>query len=132
MSETIKQTVLFKAPPHEVYEALMDEKIHARFTASAAQISSQVGGSFSAYDGYISGRNIELIPDRKIVQEWRAVDWEPKKISKITFEFSAVPEGTQLDFTHTGLPEGTEDDFAQGWIENYWNPMRNLFTGQSR
>jgi activator of HSP90 ATPase len=107
----------------------MDEKIHTRFTASDAQISRQVGGTFTAYDGYISGKNIELIPDRKIVQEWRAVDWEPQQTSLITLEFSVVPEGTQLVFTHSGLPEGSEDDFAQGWIDNYWNPMRNMFAG---
>ncbi|TFG36258.1 MAG: hypothetical protein E4H44_06985 [Candidatus Aminicenantes bacterium] len=129
MSQTIKQTVIFSATPHEVYEALMDEKIHARFSASAAQISRQVGGTFTAYDGYISGKNIELISDQKIVQEWRAVDWEPQQTSLITFEFSTVPEGTQLVFTHSGLPAGSEDDFAQGWIENYWEPMRKLFKG---
>jgi len=127
MSQTIKQTVIFNATPHKVYEALMDETIHARFTASAAQISRQVGGIFSAYDGYISGKNIELIPGRKIVQEWRAVDWKPGQISQVTFEFSAVSEGTQLIFTHSGLPTGSEDDFAQGWIDNYWNPMRKFF-----
>jgi activator of HSP90 ATPase len=129
MSQTINQTVIFSASPHEVFEALMDEKIHTRFTASAAKISRQVGGTFTAYDGYISGKNIELIPDRQIVQEWRAVDWEPQQTSLITFKFSVVPEGTQLVFTHSGLPEGSEDDFAQGWIDNYWNPMRNMFAG---
>ena len=128
MSQAIHQTVVFSASPHEVYEALMDEKIHARFTSSVAHISRQVGEPFTAYDGYISGKNIELIPDQKIVQEWRAVDWEPGKISLITFELSVVPEGTQLVFTHSGLPKGTEDDFAQGWIENYWDPMQKMFT----
>jgi len=129
MPKPIHQTVIFSASPHEVYEALMDEKIHAHLTASAAQISRKVGGVFTAYDGYISGKNIELIPDQKIVQEWRAVDWEPQQTSLITYELSAVPEGTQLDFTHRGLPQGTEDDFAQGWIENYWDRMRKLFAG---
>ncbi|MFH2040439.1 MAG: SRPBCC domain-containing protein, partial [Chloroflexota bacterium] len=114
---------------HQVYEALMDEEIHTSFTASAAQIIRKVGGVFTAYDGYISGKNIKLIPDQKIVQEWRAVDWEPQQTSLITYELSAVPEGTQLDFTHSGLPQGTEDDFARGWIDNYWEPMRKLFAG---
>jgi activator of HSP90 ATPase len=129
MSETIHQTVIFKAPPHEVYEALMDETIHAQFTGSTARIGRAVGETFNAYDGYITGKNIELVPDQKIVQEWRAVDWEPGQISLITFAFSPVPEGTRLDFTHDGLPEGTEDEFAQGWIDNYWGPMHRMFAG---
>lgn len=130
MSQNIHQTVIFGASPHDVYEALMDEKIHASFTDSEAKISRQAGGNFTAYDGYISGRNVELIPDRKIVQEWRAVDWKPEQISLVTFELSAVQEGTQLVFTHSSLPEGSEDEFAQGWIDNYWDPMRKFFAGQ--
>ncbi len=129
MPKPIHQTVIFSASPHDVYEALMDEKIHARFTGSSAKISRQVGGTFTAYDDYINGKNIELIPDQKIVQEWRAVDWEPHQTSLITFEFSVVPQGTRLVFTHSGVPEGTEDDFAQGWIENYWEPIRKMFAG---
>ena len=129
MSNAIKQTVEFNASPHDVYEAIMDEKIHTRFTASPASIGRAVGETFTAYDGYIGGKNIELIPDKKIVQEWRAVDWDPVLISLVTFEFTPVSGGTRLDFTHDGLLEGTEDEFAQGWIDNYWEPLQKMFTG---
>lgn len=127
MSEGIKQTVTFKATPHEVYEALMDSKKHAAFTGSQASISRELGGSNTAYDDYITGKNIELVPDKKIVQDWRAVDWPEGYYSRITFEFSAVPEGTRMEFTHTDLPEGTEEEFTQGWIDNYWEPMKAYF-----
>ena len=124
MSKPILQTVTFPVPAHEVYEALMDSKKHAAFTGGAAEISREVGGAFSAYDGYISGRNLELVPDRKIVQSWRAVDWEQDVFSTITFELTPVPGGTRLDFTHSDVPDGTETEFAQGWIDNYWEPMK--------
>jgi uncharacterized protein YndB with AHSA1/START domain len=74
MSKLIQQTVTFKASPHDVYEALMDSKKHAAFSGGKASISRKVGGRISAYDGYITGKNIELIPDQEIVQDWRAVD----------------------------------------------------------
>jgi activator of HSP90 ATPase len=127
MSKIIQQTVTFNVPPHEVYEALMDSKKHAAFTGGKAKISRVVGGSYSAYDNYIEGKNIELVPDKKIVQTWRAVDWLEGYYSKITFEFTAVPEGTKMDFTHAELPEGTEEEFTQGWIDNYWEPMKRYF-----
>lgn len=123
MSKPIQQTVNFKASPHEIYEALMDSQKHAAFTGSLAEISREVGGSMMAYDGYITGRNIELVPDHRIVQDWRAVDWPEGYFSRVTFEFSAIPAGTRLDFSHTGLPEGTEAEFARGWEENYWDPL---------
>ncbi len=127
MSTTIRQSVTFHASPHEVYEALMDSEKHAAFTGGAALISRDVGGAIMAYDEYITGKNIELIPDKKIVQDWRAVDWPEGYYSRITFEFTAIPEGTRLDFSHENLPEGTEEEFTQGWIDNYWEPMKKYF-----
>lgn len=124
MSRIIHQTVNFKATLHEVYETLMDSKKHAVFTGSKARISRAVGGEIMAYDGYISGKNIELVPDKKIVQDWRAVDWQEGHFSRVTFEFTPVTEGTRLDFTHADVPEGTEEAFEQGWIDNYWQPLK--------
>ena len=124
MSKVIHQTVTFKATPHEVYEVLMDSKKHAAFSGGKASINRAVGASIRAYDDYIAGKNIELVPDKKIVQSWRAVDWPEGYFSRITFEFTPVPEGTRLDFTHADVPEGTEEEFTQGWIDNYWEPMK--------
>jgi activator of HSP90 ATPase len=124
MSKIIKQTVTFKATPHEVYETLMDSKKHAAFTGGKASISRRIGGSIMAYDNYITGKNIELVPDKKIVQDWRAVDWPEDYFSRVTFELTAIPHGTRLDFTHADVPEGTEKEFTQGWIDNYWEPMK--------
>lgn len=128
MSQPIRQVVTFPVSPHEVYEALMDSRKHAAFTHASAKISRRMGGTFTAYDGYISGKNLELIPDQLIRQSWRAVDWEEGVFSTVSFEFSAIPEGTRLDFTHTDVPDGTEAEFTQGWIDNYWDPMQILFT----
>jgi activator of HSP90 ATPase len=126
MSKPIHQTVTFKASPHDVYEALMDSEKHAAFSGSAAEISREAGGEYSAYDGYITGKNIELVPDRKIVQSWRAVDWPEDKFSTVTFVFTPVEGGTRLDFTHADVPDGTEAEFTRGWIDNYWEPMKAM------
>jgi activator of HSP90 ATPase len=126
MAKLIQQTVTFKAGPHEVYEALMDSAKHAAFSAGAAEISREVGGGFSAYDGYISGKNLKLISDREIVQSWRAVDWPEGKFSTVTFILLPIPEGTRLNFTHADVPDGTEEEFTQGWIDNYWTPLKAM------
>jgi activator of HSP90 ATPase len=124
MSKPIQQTVTFKASPNEVYELLMDSAKHAAFSGEAASISREVGGEISAYGGYITGRNLKLIPDREIVQSWRAVDWPEGYFSTVTFVLLPIPDGTRLNFTHTDVPDGTEEEFAQGWIDNYWDPMK--------
>jgi activator of HSP90 ATPase len=125
-TKTIKQSVTFKATLHEVYEALMDAKKHAAFTGGKATISRKEGGKFSVFDGYAEGVNLELEPDKKIVQTWRAEDWPEGHYSKATFVFTAAAGGTRLTFTQTDVPEEFSDEIAQGWKDYYWEPMKKL------
>jgi activator of HSP90 ATPase len=126
MSKTIRQRITFKATPHEVYEALMDSRKHAQFSGASAEINRQVGEAFNAYDGYISGLNLELVPDAKIVQNWHASDWPDGFMSRVTFKLTPVNHGTRLDFTHSGVPDEEYESLKQGWIDNYWKPMRQM------
>ena len=125
-TKTVKQTVTFKANPHDVYEALMDSKKHAKFTGDKAIISRKVGGKFSVFDGYSEGTNIELIQDSKIVQTWRASDWPEGLYSRVTFSFKEIPIGTRLTFTQAGVPAAQYDDISQGWRDYYWAPMKGM------
>ena len=126
MSKLVRQSVTFKATPHHVYDALMDSRKHAQFTGDAASISRKVGGKIMAYGGYITGINLELVPDKKIVQTWHAADWPVGHESKVTFNLKPVEGGTRLTFTHTGVPDEHYESIKQGWIEHYWTPMRAM------
>jgi len=126
MVRTIRQSVTFKATPHAVYEALMDSRKHARFTGDAARISRRVGGKIMAYGGYITGTNLELSPDAKIVQAWHASDWPEGHISRVTFRLTRVKGGTRLTFTHSGVPDEQYEGIKQGWVESYWTPMKAM------
>ncbi len=124
MSKTIRQSVTIKATPHEVYEALMDSRKHAKFTGDRARISRKVGGAFSAHGDYITGTNLELVPDKKIVQSWHASEWQQGHDSRVTFKLAPVKGGTRLTFTHSGVPDQFHDDIKQGWIDSYWTPLK--------
>ena len=126
MSKLIRQTVTFKATPHAVYEALMDSRKHAKFTGDQADISREVGGKISAYGDYITGANLELAPDQKIVQAWHAADWPEGHISRVTFRLTPVKDGTRLTFTHSGVPADQYESIKQGWIDHYWTPMKDM------
>jgi len=123
---TIKQSATFKASPHEVYEALMDSRKHSKFTDSKANISRRIGGKFTAYDGYIEGVNLELVPDEKIVQSWRGSDWPDGHYSKAIFALKKVEGGTRLTFTQTDVPEDQYESISQGWRDYYWKPMKKM------
>ena len=132
MAKIIRQVVTFEASPHEVYEALMDSKKHSAFTGDQASISRQVGSSIQAGDGYISGTNLELIPDQKIVQAWRGSDFPEGVMSKATFTLKAVDGGTRLTFTHSGVPDELFDSIKNGWVEFYWQPLAAWLAKQTK
>ena len=125
-TKTIKQSVTLKANPHNVYEALMDSRKHSQFTGGKASISGEVGGKFSAFDGYCEGINLQLVPDKKIVQLWRSTDWPEGHYSTASFSLKEISNGTRLTFTQTGVPEDDYEDIKQGWYDYYWDPMKQM------
>lgn len=125
-TKTIRQSVTFNAKAHDVFEALMDSKKHAKFTGSPAKISRKVGGRFSAYGDYMGGENLEIIADKKIVQTWRSSDLPEGMTTKTTYAFKQEKGKTRLSFTHSGIPEKQYEEFRKGWIDFYWNPMKAM------
>ena len=133
-TKTIKQKTIIPAKPLEVYNALMDSKKHSAFTSSVCKIGKKEGAAYSVYDGYIVGRNVELVPGKKIVQTWQAIDgvWPEGYFSEITFNLKAVPGGTEISFEHKGVPERQYEEFKQGWPDNYWEPLKIYFQSKSQ
>ena len=125
MAKTIRQTVEFDAPPHDVFDALMNPKKHAAFTGAKARIEPRVGGAFSVWDGYATGQTDRLETDKVIVQSWRTTDFaadDPD--SSVMFHFSRKGKGTRLIFVHSKVPDAQADDIKQGWIDFYWEPLK--------
>ena len=126
--KTIKQEVIVPATPVEVYEAFMDAKKHSAFTGSRATCDPRVGGKFTAWDGYISGKNLELEKGKRIVQEWVTTDW-PQNYppSRLELNFKAIKEGTEISMIHSEVPAEQAEDTEQGWIDFYWEPLKEYF-----
>ncbi|HLC79775.1 MAG TPA: SRPBCC family protein [archaeon] len=126
-TKTIRQVVKFEASAKDVYDCLMDSKKHSAFTQSECKIGKNTGDSFSAYDGYIEGTTIELIPGEKVVQSWHASDWPKGHYSEVIFEFEQKGSKTKLKFTHSNVPEEFFEEIKAGWIEHYWSKMKEFF-----
>jgi activator of HSP90 ATPase len=125
---TITQKIVLPAQPEEVYDALLDPKKHSEFTGSKATGKAKVGAKFTAWDGYISGRNIELEKGKRIVQEWVTTDWpDGYPPSKLEFTFKEVDGKTELTMVHSDIPTEQEEELKQGWIDYYWKPLKNYF-----
>jgi len=118
----------FKATPSEVYDAWLNGVLHSAMTGSPAEGQPKLNTFFSAWDNYISGKNIELIKDKRIVQLWRTSDFtDDDGDSTIEILLEEVPEGCKLTLKHTDIPEG-QPDYKQGWVDSYFKPMADYFS----
>jgi uncharacterized protein YndB with AHSA1/START domain len=125
MATSIHQEVTLKTPPRRVYRTLMTTREHEAFTANGkCRISAKEGGAFSAHGGYVSGRNVELKPGRRIVQAWRVEGMPDGVYSIVRLEFKKVRGGTRLIFDQTGLPPEHVGHLSRGWKARYWAPLK--------
>ncbi|MDQ0062161.1 SRPBCC domain-containing protein [Paenibacillus harenae] len=123
----IHQEVAFKANPARIYDILISSEQFSKATGGApTDISTEEGGKFSCFGGMILGRNIELVPNQRIVQAWRAASWEEGIYSIIKIELKEQGSETLLMFDHSGFPEGQGEHLASGWHANYWGPIEKL------
>jgi uncharacterized protein YndB with AHSA1/START domain len=137
-ADSIHQEPDFSASPERVYKALTDAKQFTRVIQlsgalqamhlpnTPAQISREVGGAFALYGGYITGRHVELVPNVRIVQAWRAGEWPPGVYSIVKFELKAQGSGSKIVFDHTGFPNGKAEGLASGWKAHYWEPLAKV------
>jgi activator of HSP90 ATPase len=130
---TLTQKVIIPAKPEEVYEAFVDPKLHSAFTGSKATGKAKVGGEFTAWDGYISGKFLAFEPGKCLVQEWKSTDIpEDYPPTKFELTFKAVPEGTEITMVHSSIPASQKDELADGWEEFYWKPLKEYFTKKKK
>ncbi|HWX28378.1 MAG TPA: SRPBCC domain-containing protein [Steroidobacteraceae bacterium] len=137
-AESIHQEPVFTASPKRVYEALTDAKLFTRVVQQSgalqamhlpdtpAEISREAGGAFALYGGFITGRHVELVPNVRVVQAWRAGDWPPGVYSIAKFDLVAQGSGCKIVFDHTGFPKGEAESLASGWKAHYWGPLARV------
>lgn len=119
----IHQETTFSAPPSRIYQALVDLKKFAEVTGAPTSGESTEGAAFSAFGGHIAGRHLELVPDKRVVQAWRAKTWPEGVHSIVRFELHSDGKGTKLVFDHEGFPEGEREHLASGWRTMYWEKI---------
>jgi activator of HSP90 ATPase len=137
----IHQEVVFAASVSRLYRALavteefdkvvrlsaaMNSDLKKMLGALPTAIDARVGGAFSLFGGYVTGCFLELVPDSRIVQAWRAGSWDPGNFSIAKFALSTQGSGTKLVFDHAGFPGDAAEHLAQGWHINYWEPLAKV------
>lgn len=123
-------SAVIPATPQEVYRAWLSSDGHSGMTGSPARVSDQIGGDFEAWDGYIHGKNLELVPNKRIVQAWRTSEFSEKEPdSRIDITLEPSGKQTKLTLRHTNLPPHG-GQYEDGWVESYFEPMKEYFSSR--
>jgi uncharacterized protein YndB with AHSA1/START domain len=130
--ETVRLTAVLPASADRIYAAWLDSGEHSRMTGGKASVDPRIGGDYSAWDGYIEGKTLELEPGRRIVQSWRSSDFPlGAGDSRLEVHLLDVPSdqggGCEVTIIHTEIPEGQGAQYEAGWRDHYLEPMRKYF-----
>jgi uncharacterized protein YndB with AHSA1/START domain len=118
----------FPVSPETVYKAWLDSRKHGLMTGDKATCSARVGGKFTAWSGYISGKNLELEPYSRIMQSWRTTEFaKSDPDSRVEIRLKPAATGCTFKLKHTNIPRGQVDNYRKGWKEFYLSPMREYF-----
>lgn len=126
MEFTLKTTL--KATPEEIYTAWLTGEGHTKMTGGAATGTAELGASFTAWEGYIEGKNIALEPYSRIVQSWRTSQFAAEEEdSQLEILLNELDGETELTLIHTKVPESGEH-YIKGWDNHYFQPMKSYFS----
>ena len=121
-------TEIFPALPQVVFDAWMSSEKHGAMTGAKAKVEARVGGAFTAWDGYLWGKTLEMERPRRIVQSWRTSEFpEDSPDSRLEILFEKVNGGTKLTLKHSNIPAEQVESYRQGWDDSYFKPMKEYF-----
>ncbi len=130
MTSMIQQSVRFRTSPQTLFAMYLDSRKHTASTGAPAKISKKAGGKFTAFGRQLEGKNLVIVPGKRIVQLWRATHWKKGDWSILILDFSRVAGGAQVDLVHAGVPAYDYKGVREGWPKYYWRPWKKYIANQ--
>jgi len=110
----------------------MNAKEHSVSVGVIAKIQNKEGAKFSAHDSYVTGKNLQLIKDKLIVQSWRASDSKSDVDSTFILLFEQMGNDGVINMVHANVPEKHFAGVKEGWDDYYWKPWKKYFAEKTK
>jgi len=123
----IEMNVEFSARCSDIYDTLLDSQRVQAFTQSPSNVTKELNKQFSMFGGSIIAYNVELVPNQKIVQKWRAGDWPEGHFSTVTITLKSEDSGTKLILKQTDVPATDASRTESNWHNFYWQRIKMVF-----
>lgn len=123
-----KKYYIIPAPPEDVYLALTNEATIMLWTGDQATFVPEPNAEFSLWDGSIVGKNLELEPNKKLVQQWYFGEEETENPSIVTLKLHSHNQGTSLEVRQSNIPDEEYLDLVAGWTNEYIGSLVDFYT----
>lgn len=115
--KTFKKIFKINAEPSDVYSALTNPFTIELWSGYPAKMSTEPGSEFSLWEGDITGKNLDFIQDKKIVQEWYFGDQAEKSV--VTIDIRPNGENSLVTVEHSNIPDDEFAQISEGWRDFY-------------
>jgi uncharacterized protein YndB with AHSA1/START domain len=133
MPRTITMAVDLPCSPARLYRMYLDPALHAAFTGSPVTIAPRAGAAFQAFGGALSGKILQLVPNRLIVQSWRSTHFGKRDLdSTLILAFFVHKDGARIELTHVNVADSDFAGVSEGWSKYYWIPWREYLGRRSK
>lgn len=119
-----KYALTIAASPEEVFAALTNPFQIEIWSGYPAEMKAENGFVFSLWEGDICGVNIEVKPNRLLVQEWFFGETENPSI--VTLQLKKEGDKTRVELTHTNIPDDVYEEITEGWREYYLGSIKGM------
>ena len=123
--KNFKKTFHINAEPSDIYAALTNPYTIELWSGYPAQMVAEPGEEFSMWEGDITGRIIELVTDKKVVQEWYFGETDVESV--VTINISPLGGASVVVVEHTNIPDDDFENIAEGWVEYYMGAIRRFY-----
>ena len=123
MSRTAVFEIYIKATPEQVWEAITDPGLRARYSFGVGTTSDWTPGSsyLAAVPDVVdiaSGQNLVVEPPRLLVQSFDALwsdEVRAQGTTQVTWEIEQIEDSCRLTVVHDHLPDGANAELYGGW-----------------
>jgi uncharacterized protein YndB with AHSA1/START domain len=123
--KNLKQRHAIEATPEEVYIALTNPLTIELWSGYSAEFDAVEGGEFSLWEGDISGKNLKLVPNEFLQQQWYFDGQE--EISLVTISLKTEGNLTLAELTHENIPDEVFEEMVEGWKKYYFGALKSYF-----
>jgi len=121
----IKFYTYIEAEPEEVFLALTNPFTIELWSGSSAKMDANEGTEFELWEGDICGKNIKIVPNKELVQEWYFDNLPEQSI--VTIKLHPKKTGTSVEVEHTNIPDEAYENINEGWREYYIGAIKRFF-----